>query len=207
MLRIFGKASSINVRKVLWTCAELSLPYEREDWGSGFRQTDSPEFLARNPNGLVPVIEDGNGVLWESNSICRYLARSAGAEELLPPAPRTQALVEHWMDWQATELNGAWRYAFVALVRRQPGFDDPVLLASSIREWNAMMGVLDRQLAATGAFVVGANFTLADVVLGLSVNRWLMTPIDRPAFPAVMAYHARLLGRPGYVAYGCNGIP
>lgn len=207
-LRILGKASSINVRKVLWTCAEIGLAYEREDWGSGFRATDAPEFLARNPNGLVPVIEDHNGVLWESNTICRYLAAEHGRADLLPAAPRARAEVERWMDWQATELNGAWRFAFMGLVRRDPAFADHAGIAASLRGWAARMAILDGQLAATGAYVAGRDFTLADIVLGLSVNRWLETPMDpRLAFPAIEAWYARLDPRPGFRAHCANGVP
>ena len=93
MLRILGRASSINVRKVLWTCAELNLPYEREDWGSGFRSTASAEFIALNPNAMVPVLVDGDFVLWESNAICSYLASQYPLDELLPNSPRERALV------------------------------------------------------------------------------------------------------------------
>jgi glutathione S-transferase len=105
MLRILGRTSSINVRKVLWTCAEIGLDYLQEDYGSGFSSTGTQAFLTLNPNGLVPVIEDSSGVLWESNTICRYLAAKAGRNDLLPDDPRNRALVEQWMDWQATELN------------------------------------------------------------------------------------------------------
>ena len=114
-LKILGRTSSINVRKVLWTCAELSRDFEREDWGSGFRPTQDPAFLALNPNALVPVLieneGDGDFVLWESNTICRYLAAKAARDDLLPASPRDRAEVERWMDWQAGELNNAWRYA------------------------------------------------------------------------------------------------
>lgn len=84
MLRILGKASSINVRKVLWTCAELNLPFKREDWGSDFRPTDTLDFLTLNPNGMVPVLVDGDAVLWESNTICRFRAARYGEGRLLP---------------------------------------------------------------------------------------------------------------------------
>src|ERR671922_765701 len=100
-LRIVGRKSSINVRKVLWTCAELDLPFEHV-------ATDA-KLLARNPNGLVPVIRDGDFVLWESNAICRYLAGKQPRGTLLPEDPRHRALVDQWMDWQATELNDSWR--------------------------------------------------------------------------------------------------
>lgn len=206
-MRILGKASSINVRKVLWTCRELQIDFRREDWGSGFAATDTPEFLAMNPNGQVPVIEDEAGVLWESNTICRYLAARHARTDLLPNAARARAEVEMWMDWQATELNTAWRYAFLGLVRNHPGHQDADRLAAGIADWNRTMGILERRLESTQAYAVGPEFTLADVVLGLSVNRWLMTPIERPDYPATRAYHALLLRRPGFVEFGANGIP
>lgn len=207
VLRILGKASSINVRKVLWTCAELNLSFAREDWGSGFRPTDTPEYLALNPNAMVPVLVDGETVLWESNTICRYLAARYGAGRLLPADPVHRAQVEQWMDWQATELNNAWRYAFMSLVRDSPVHRDAVQLAASVTQWNRHMGILERQLERTGAFVTGAEFSLADIVLGLSVNRWLLTPIERIVLPAVDSYVARLRERPAYLEFAGNGVP
>jgi len=192
MLKILGKATSINVRKVLWTCDELDLAYEREDWGSGFRATDNPAFLQLNPNAMVPVLIDGELVLWESNTICRYLCAQYGQGKLLPSAPAARAAVEKWMDWQLADLNNSWRYAFMSLVRHSPAHQDAGQLAAGIDGWNKMMGVLEQQLQATGAYVCGEQFTLADIVLGLSVKRWLMAPITRPDYPAIAAYHARL---------------
>ena len=207
MIRILGKASSINVRKVLWTCAELELPFEREDWGSGFRPTDAPEFLALNPNAMVPVLVDGDTVLWESNTICRYLSDRYGNGRLLPGDPVQRARVEQWMDWQATELNNAWRYAFMALMRDSAAHRDAVQVAASAAQWNRHMRILDGQLERTGAFAAGAEFSLADIVLGLSVNRWLMTPIERPLLSAVDSYVARLRERPAYLQFAGNGVP
>lgn len=200
-LRLIGQASSINVRKVLWTCAEIGIPVAREDRG------EEAALRALNPNGLVPVIEDEEGVLWESNTICRYLAAKHGRADLLPVAPRARAAVERWMDWQATDLNASWRGAFMGLVRRHPDHADAGRIAASARAWNEMMTILDGQLARTGAYVVGGTFTLADIVIGLSVNRWMMTPIERPDLPAVAAYATRLMARPGFRAHGANGVP
>lgn len=197
MLRILGKASSINVRKVLWLCDEIGLAYERRDEG--------PE-LAQNPNGLVPVIVDGDFVLWESHTILRYLVGRYGGAALLPQEPRRRAEIEQWIDWQATDLNSSWRYAFMALVRRDPAFDDPRQIAASKANWNRMMSIFDARLASTQVFVAGADFTLADIPIGLSVNRWLMTPLERPALPAVLAYYERLSERPAFLKYGRNGI-
>jgi glutathione S-transferase len=207
MLKILGKPVSINVRKVLWTCDELDLPYELEPYGDGYRTTDTPEFRALNPNALVPVLLDGEVVLWESNTICRYLAARSGRDDLLPQAPLERARVEQWMDWQLGDLNNAWRYAFMALVRKSPAHRDPQALQASIDGWNRLVTILDARLRQTGGWVAGDRFTLADVVVGLSVNRWFMTPMARPELPAVARYYDELARRPGYAKHGRNGTP
>lgn len=207
MLKLLGRSTSINVRKVLWLCDELGLAPVREEWGAGFGPTSAPEFLALNPNALVPVLQDGSFTLWESNTICRYLATREGRSDLLPTRPAERALVEQWMDWQATELNNAWRYAFMALVRRIPAYADESAIRASADSWNRHMSILDAQLARSGAFVLGSDFTLADIVLGLATHRWFMAPIARPPLPAVDAYYERLSQRPGFRAHGRNGVP
>jgi glutathione S-transferase len=207
MLQILGKSPSINVRKVLWLCAELKLPYSHEEWGSGFKATQTPEFLAMNPNAMVPVIRDGDFVLWESNTICRYLAAREHRHDLLPTEPQARARVEQWMDWQATELNNAWRYVFMSLVRKSPSHTDPAAVEAGIEGWNHHMGILERQLAHTGAYAAGNSFTLADIVLGLSAHRWVVAPFAKPELPAVMAYYEHLSGREGFRLHGRNGLP
>ena len=199
MLQIIGRSSSINVRKVLWACVEIGLDFDRRDADADHSNL--------HPGGLVPVLIDGDFVLWESNAICRYLARSHQRFDLAPAEPRAQADVERWMDWQTTELNNAWRYAFMALVRKHPAYTDESLIAQSVASWNNHIALLDRQLQSTGAFVTGASFTLADIVLGLAVQRWLMTPIERPVFGALTQFHGRLLERPGFCTWGANGVP
>jgi glutathione S-transferase len=198
-LRILGRPSSINVRKVLWTADEAGVPYVYEpQWGTAEAPTRSAEFLALNPNALVPVLVDENGVLWESNAICRYLAARARREDLLPSDPAQRAKVEQWMDWQATELNEAWRYAFMALMRRHPDYQDAALIQKSASRWNKIMRLLDRRLETTGAFVAGDEFTLADIVIGLSAHRWRMTPIEHASLQTVDAWLRRLDQRPAF---------
>ncbi|MDL5033292.1 glutathione S-transferase N-terminal domain-containing protein [Pelomonas sp. APW6] len=207
-LRLLGRATSINVRKVLWTLDEAGLAYRHEAWGEGELSLRSPEFLALNPLGMIPVLVDGDAVLRESNTLCRYVAARAGRQDLLPTEALARARVEQWMDWQATELNNAWRYAFMGLVRKSPAHQDAVLLAQGLQGWNAQMDVLEAQLQTTGAYAAGDAFTLADVVLGLSLERWRQTPqAARPSFPALEAYHARLCERPAFRRHGANGQP
>lgn len=207
MITVLGKSSSINVRKVLWTLAALKQPYQQEEWGSGFRDPNTPEFLALNPNAMVPVLRDGDLVLWESNTISRYLAATYGQGALLPSAPRERAQVEQWMDWQATELNPAWRGAFMGLVRKSPQFADPAGIDASAQAWNARMAILEAQLQKTGAYAAGEEFSLADIVLGLSTNRWKMTPIRHASLPAVEAWYERLASQPGFGEHCANGTP
>jgi glutathione S-transferase len=211
VLKLLGKSPSINVRKVLWLCAELGVTYEHEEWGTGFRPTQDAAFLVLNPNAMVPVLIDAGFVLWESNTICRYLAAREHRHDLLPAKPRERASVEQWMDWLATEFNNSWRYAFMGLVRKSPEHQDAAACAASVASWNRHMQILEGQLERTGAYVVGAAFTLADIVIGLAAQRWLIAPIEplatRPALPSVHAYLERLLTRPGFRQHGANGQP
>lgn len=207
MLKILGKSSSINVRKVLWLCEELGVSHEQEQYGSGCKPTATAEFKAMNPNAMVPVIDDEGFVLWESNTICRYLAGREGRTDLLPAGVKERALVEKWMDWQATELNNSWRYSFMSLVRGSALHRDPDALAASIAEWNRHMYMVEEQLTRTGAYMTGEVFTLADIVIGLSTNRWFMTPMQRLELPAVQSYYDRLSLRSGYQMHGRNGTP
>lgn len=217
MLTILGKPESINVRKVLWTCAELGLQPGRDyvhdaGWGGAGRSTKEDAFLVLNPHGLVPVLRDdettaGDTTLWESNSIVRYLIARQGRTDLLPATPAARAKIEMWMDWQLGDLNGAWRGAFMGLVRNHPDFRDKAAIIRSTQAWNAMMLVLDRHLQASNAYVAGDSFTAADIVIGLAVNRWAMTPIERPQLDSVTAYYDRLTEREGFRRFGRNGQP
>jgi len=198
-LRVLGRKTSINVRKVLWTCAELDLHFEHVE--------SDKKLLARNPNAMVPVIEDGDFVLWESNAICRYLAASQPRATLLPADLQARARVEQWMDWQATELNSAWRYAFLGLARKSAEHADPKIIAASVESWNQHMRLLDEHFERGGQFITGEFFTLADVVLGLSTQRWLLTPMDKPHLDAVHGYYQRLSVRPAFRAQIDPNVP
>lgn len=198
-LRVLGRVLSINVRKVLWTCAELDLPFEHVEQDAAL--------LAHNPNAMVPVIRDGDFVLWESNAICRYLARKHPHGTLLPDDPHARALVEQWMDWQATELNAAWRYAFLGLVRKSPDHADAREIAASLESWHRHMRMLDGHLSRGGQFMTGEFFTLADVVIGLATHRWLASPIERPHLDAVLGYYQRLSVRPAFRAHVDTRVP
>lgn len=194
MLKLLGRVTSINVRKVLWALGELGLAYEREDWGLPLRDPKTPEFLALNPNGQVPVLVEGSFVLWESNAILIYLAEREG--QLLPEQLESRAVALQWLSWQVSELNPTWGYAVNALIRHTPGFDDAGKIAASMAKWGAKMAILEAELAKGGEFI-SDGFSIADIALGLSVHRWLEIKAEKkPVLPAVEAYYARLKERP-----------
>ena len=120
MLKIWGRASSSNVQKVLWCCAELDIEFERVDVGGPFGGNRDPDYLAMNPNGLVPTVKDGDLVMWESNTICRYLAATRNGEHLYPRDPAARTHVERWMDWQLAVIGGPMGQLLFGLVRSTP---------------------------------------------------------------------------------------
>jgi glutathione S-transferase len=205
MLKVYGRANSINVRKVLWMLGELDLPYEREDWGRGFRPTDDPVFRKINPVGVVPVIDDGDFRLRESHTIVRYLADKHGRVDLYPKEPRRRATVESWMDWAATELAEGMRPVFHALVVKNPAFAG--MVEGAVKTWTAQMRVLDDHLGADGPYLAGEVFTVADIPAGLIVNRWFSIDFPKPELRAAAAYFDRLAERQPYRMHGRNGTP
>jgi glutathione S-transferase len=200
MLRIWGRRNSINVQKVLWTAAELGLAFELIETGGPFGGTDSEEFRARNPNGLVPVIDDDGFVLWESNAIVRYLA-GRHSSALSPADPRARASADRWMDWQATELWPAIRPVFHSLVRTRPEGLDDAGLARAIALSEARLALVDAELASR-LFINGGEFCMADIPLGVTVARWTRLPRAAAPCPHVDAYLERLRGRPGFREHG-----
>jgi glutathione S-transferase len=205
MLKVYGRANSINVRKVLWMLGELALPYQREDWGRGYRPTSEQAFRDINPVGVVPVIDDGDFRLRESNTIVRYLASKHGRDDLYPKDLRQRARVEAWMDWASTELYQGMRTVFHALVVKNPAFAG--CADSGIKEWASQMQVLEGYLANAGPYVMGDAFTVGDIPVGLIVNRWFGIDFPKPALPAVSAYYDRLAERAPYREHGRNGTP
>jgi glutathione S-transferase len=196
MLKILGRLSSINVQKVVWCCDELGLAYERTDVGGKFGGNDTPEYLAKNPNGYVPVIEEDGFVLYESNAIVRYLAAREAAGSLWPTDLRKRADVDRWMEWQSNTFTPATRDAFWQLIRTAPEKRDAAAVEASRVKSEKCAAILDGQLA-TRRFLAGDDFTAADIVVGCGVHRWMSMPLARAARPNLERYYAELKARPG----------
>jgi glutathione S-transferase len=207
-MRIFGRANSINVRKVLWMCDEVGQSYEREDWGRGYRPTSEPEFRRVSEFGVVPVIDDDGFILRESNTIVRYLATKHGRGDLYPTELKARASVEQWMDWAATDAYQGIRPVFMGLqVKMAPFKDNETAIQAGIKDWTEQMKRIEEQLAAAGPYITGSAFTVGDIPVGLIVNRWFAIPFEKPRLSAVADYYDRLGERPAYRIHGRNGTP
>lgn len=207
-LRILGRANSFNVRKVLWLCDELGITFAREDWGRGYTPTSAPEFLRLNPVAQIPVVIDGDLVLRESHAILRYLCLKHRAEVLYPSPPERRVRVEQWMDWVAYDLTHAMRGAFLGGQLREKPWDNAWFVEQGRQDFTHCMQLLDAEFADGRAHICGEAFTLADIPLGLVVNRWFAVQgFDKPELPAVSAYFERLSQRPAFLQHGRNGLP
>ena len=197
MLKIIGRKTSSNVMKVLWACAELGLDFERKDLGGPFGGNDSPEYQALNPNGLVPTIIENDFVLWESNSIVRYLAHEHSQGALWPTNAKTRARAERWMDWQLSVLSPVMVPVFRGLIRTPEAERDMAAIGKARDGLASAMAILDRYLGDT-EFVAGSDFTLGDIPVGIATFRWFALPIKREDFPNLKRWYGVLTERTGY---------
>ena len=196
MPTIWGRANSANVKKVLWIAEELGLPYERIDAGGAFGGLDTPAYRAMNPMGLVPVLQDGDLTLFESNVIVRYLAATYGDGALWPADPAARATAEIWMDWNHT-VGFTMRDAIFGLLRTPPEKRDPAAIERSVTETARLVAMADAALTKT-PWLSGAAFGLGDIPFGAYVHTWLALPIAHADHPALSDWYARLRRRPAY---------
>lgn len=194
-LKLWGRASSGNVQKALWALDELGLAYEPIEAGGAHGIVGDAPYRALNPNGLVPTLEEDGFVLWESNAILRYLAHAHGGPLALPEAPRARALIDQWLDWQATAFTPAMRDAFLQLVRVAPERRDPRVVEASRANSERCAALLDRHLADK-PFVAGDTFSIADIAVGLAAHRWFQLPLEREERPNIRRWLEGLAQRP-----------
>jgi glutathione S-transferase len=196
MLKVWGRITSVNVQKVVWCLDEIGLAYERVDAGGSFGVTKTPQYLAMNPNALVPVIEEDGFVLYESNAIVRYLAARYSAGVLWPGDPRRGADVDRWMEWQSTAFTPAMRDAFWHLIRMPAAERNAAAVEASRKECERLAAILDAHLAGS-RFLTDNGFTAADIVTGCAAHRWLNLPLPREPRPHLERWYAELKSRPG----------
>ena len=198
MLKLYGRATSSNVQLVRWGMAELGLPVERHDYGFGHASTKTPDFLAMNPMGLVPVLDDNGLILWESAAILRYLCAEYGQAPFWPKSARARAPLDTWAEWVKSSftpalLNGL----FYPLVRRDPATITPAMIAEGAAAIAPLAQMLEVRLGQ-GPWLAGEEFTFADLYTGHLLYRYFGLPFERPYTPNLSSYYARLQERPGY---------
>lgn len=197
MLKIWGRNTSSNVQKAMWGVGEIGAAYERFDIGGAFGKNREPAYLAMNPNGLVPTLQDGDFILWESNAIVRYLAREYGAGKLEPSDPKTRARANQWMDWQLSVVGPAIFAAFWGLIRTPEEKRDLAAIAASQSKTTEAMKILDAQLSRT-AFVAGDQFSMGDIPVGVMAYRFRQLCPERPELPNLERWYAELRKRPAF---------
>ena len=198
-LTIWGRANSVNVQKVLWCLAELDLAYERIDAGMAFGKNDQPQYLAMNPNGRVPTLVDGDYVLWESNSIMRYLNLAYGKGSLIyPQSPQARAAVDRWLDWTLSTLQPVDRPVFWSLVRTPKEKRDMVAIQKDV-DAEGIVWRIPEALLASRRYIEGDRFTIADIALGAFARRWFgVEGVTKPELPNLERWFALISERPGF---------
>ncbi|AYA06497.1 glutathione S-transferase family protein [Rahnella aquatilis] len=202
MIRVWGRKTSSNVQALMWCIGELGLEYERFDIGHKYGGNDTPEFLAMNPNGTVPVIRDGEGQpLWETGAILRYLAGKYGADEFWPQHPERRAETDKWTEW--AKISVAMNFTapvFWMVVRTAAKDQDHQALEKSLQNLNKKLAIAEAQIARHG-YLAGSAFTLADIQFGHSLYRYFDIAIERPSFPAIEHYYEKLTQRPAFAEH------
>jgi glutathione S-transferase len=201
-LTIWGRANSVNVQKVLWCLRELDLAYDRIDAGMAFGKNNEPAYLAMNPNGRVPTLVDGDFVLWESNSVMRYLCLAYGrGSPIYPAAAKQRAAVDRWLDWTLSTLQPVDRPVFWALVRTPVEQRDMAAIQKDVDAEAVVWRIVENQLA-TRRFIEGDDFTIADIAVGAYARRWLgVEGVAKPKLPQLERWFAQFAGRPGFAQF------
>jgi glutathione S-transferase len=198
MLKIWGRRSSFNTQKVLWLVGELGLAHEHIPAGGSFGRLDEPGFRAMNPHGWVPVVEDGETVVWESHACLRYLAARYGHGSFWDDDPARRATVDGWMDWSQTALQPAFLMGvFWGYYRTPEAQRDWPAINKNLARCAEHFRLLDGMLEAR-PFMMGDRLSLADIPIGTALYRYFELDVERPDLPNVSAWYQRLQQRPAY---------
>jgi glutathione S-transferase len=201
MLKIYGRASSVNVQRLLWAVDELGIPYERFNRGGKYGGIDGAEFGSMNPHRKIPTIDDGGVVVWESNAIIRYLASKHGPSSLWPDDPAQRAQADQWMDWSQSTLSADFYDLFFRAVRTPPSKKDKERIADAALKAGQHYTLLDRWLTHR-KYMLGEDLSLADIAIGVTLHRYFKLLVEAqlpvPEQGALRAWYQRLAERPAY---------
>lgn len=196
-ITLWGRPNSANVQKALWALEELELPYHHVPLGGAWGGNRTPEYLALNPNCLVPTLRDGDLTVWESHAVVRYLSAEYGSGLLFPMEARDRAVADQWTDWTATTFQPAWIGLFWAKVRTPTDRQDAAAIARALEATNRCLAIMEQRLK-DAPYLGGSQFNYADIVAGVAMYRWSTMAVERPSLPALEAWHARLNERTAF---------
>ncbi|PTX54084.1 glutathione S-transferase [Litoreibacter ponti] len=195
---LYGRATSSNVQAVLWALEEMGLDYTRLDYGEGFAPLDTPDYLALNPHGLIPVLREGDVAIWESCAILRYLAARHGGDAFWPADPLARAQVDMWAEWAKRDVaEGFTGPVFWQVVRTPKARWDHAAIAQAVATLEMHLAKAEARLAHQD-YLCGDSLTLADIVFGHVLYRYFDIEIDRAPLPHLRRYADRLAERPAY---------
>ena len=201
MVTIWGRANSINVQMVMWAAAELGLEVTRHDAGGVFGGTDTAEYRAMNPNGLVPTLRDGDTVVWESGAILRYLAAQYGSDAFWPADPGRRARLDMWAEWMKTTFSPCVNYSIFWQLVRTPARDrDHARVEAAVEQAKTLTGLLEERIGE-GSFLNGNDLSFADIAVGVFLYRYHELSFDTASRPKLAAYYDRLKARPAYARH------
>lgn len=197
MIDVWGRRSSSNVQKVIWALGELGLDFKRHTVGGSFGGVREAAYLKMNPNALVPVLQDGDITMFESNAIVRYLGARYGEGTLRPKEPKALALAEQWMEWQQLNVVPHISVIFWNLVRSPVEQRNDKAVADANSKLADVLPIADRALA-TAPWFAGDRFSFGDIVLGVLYWRYSCLDCTKPDTPNIKRWLEALKQREPY---------
>ena len=201
MLKIWGNTHSSCAQKVLVCAAELDLPFELIKAGGGYGGLDTPEYAALNPNKLIPTIDDGGTVLWESGAILCYLASTYGQASLYPDDPAARGDAYRWVFWQTGTVRAAIMPLYVQWEVWKPAYRHMEELERLRRGMEGTWRIVDDHLSDGRPYLAGASYTIGDIAMGIMAHWWYRFPIEHFDLPHMRAWHDRVVARPAFQEY------
>ncbi|CAM3189929.1 putative glutathione S-transferase with thioredoxin-like domain and glutathione S-transferase, C-terminal domain [Xenorhabdus nematophila ATCC 19061] len=197
MLTVWGRKNSSNVKKVLWCLEELNVPYQQVDIGGKFGKLNEPEYLRMNPNAVIPCLQEGDFILWESNVIVRYIAAKFGQDSLYPTDLQERASVEKWMDWVSCNMFPPIKQLMINVVRTPKDQQNPEIISQILSEIKSLLKMVDNTLG-NQPYLSGDKFGMADIALAPLVYPWLNVEVERPSLPNLERWYQLLTKRPAF---------
>jgi glutathione S-transferase len=196
-MKLYARRSSSNSQKVLWFLGELESEYEFLNTGGDAGGLDTPEYLAMNPNGTVPLLLDDGLAVWESHTILRYLAAKYGADNYWPSDASERSQIDRWMDWSQAQFDAAFMGLFWGYYRTPEGSRNEAQNRRRVNQCQASIDILNGQLSEHD-YVAGDQLTLADIPVGSLMYRYVHLDVTEDLPQHVAKWYELLMARDAF---------